>query len=235
MMIFENIRNVSMSDSWEDKVFLTFDTEWANDEILSYMLNIILEANIKATFFCTHRTKLLERMRKNNKIELGIHPNFNFLLKGDFRYGRTYDEVVRYFKDIVPEAVSARSHCLVQGTQISEALKKNGLDYEVNILIPNRQLSPWQDTQTIKVPYGWEDDTHCLFRWEFNMEYFLKRGIKIFNFHPLFIYLNAEDIKRYEVSKEFYSDCKRLRQNRYTGYGMENMLRDLILKVKSKP
>lgn len=35
-MVFENIKNISIKDkaSWRDKIFLTFDVDWASDEVL---------------------------------------------------------------------------------------------------------------------------------------------------------------------------------------------------------
>ena len=96
-MFFENIRSVDISNEWKNKIFLTFDIEWATDEVLNYVLDIICDAKIKTTFFCTHATSILQRMRENCNMELGIHTNFNFLLKNDYRYGKNYKEVIQYY------------------------------------------------------------------------------------------------------------------------------------------
>ena len=87
--MFELIKDINIKDSksWENKIFLTFDLDWCSDEVLEYTLNLLEQFNVKAIFFITHYTKLLDRMKKNESFELGIHPNFNFLLNGDFRYG----------------------------------------------------------------------------------------------------------------------------------------------------
>jgi len=234
-MVFENIKNIDVNGDWGKKVFLTFDTEWAGDELLNYIVDIIFEADIKATFFCTHKTKVLDRMRENNKIELGIHPNFNFLLNGDFRYGKNFNEVIKFYKDIVPEAVSVRSHYLTQSTGLSKAFSENGIRYESNILIPGIQFRPWYDSITVKIPYFWEDYGHCLRKWEFDVNKFLDgNGLKVFNFHPLFVFLNIENMARYERSKEFYKDCEKLKKYRHNGYGMENMLKDLISEISTR-
>ena len=137
-MKFENIKNINLENpsSWEDKIFLTFDIDWCSDEVLSFTLDIIEKNNIKATFFVIHETKLLDRMRANPNIELGIHPNFNPLLSGDFRYGKNIDEVVGYYKNIVPEAMSVRSHSLTQSGVIFPIFEKNNLTYECNTFIP---------------------------------------------------------------------------------------------------
>ena len=46
-------------------------------------LNLIEINNVKATFFFTHQTSLLDKVKKNKNIEIGIHPNFNNLLAGE--------------------------------------------------------------------------------------------------------------------------------------------------------
>lgn len=106
--------------------------------MLCLLFDIIEKNNIKATFFVTHETKLLDRMRANPNIELGIHPNFNPLLSGDFRYGKNIDEVVGYYKNIVPKTVSVRSHSLTQSGVIFPIFEKNNLTYECNTFIPLR-------------------------------------------------------------------------------------------------
>ncbi|RAZ55305.1 hypothetical protein CHL10074_05170 [Campylobacter hyointestinalis subsp. lawsonii] len=102
-LLFENIKNIQVKDtlSWKDKIFVTFDMDWCSDDVLSYTLDIIEKYDLKATFFVTHQTTLLERMKDNPNIELGIHPNFNFLLNGDFRQGKNIDEIIKFYKNII--------------------------------------------------------------------------------------------------------------------------------------
>lgn len=235
-MTFANIRDINIQDekSWKNKIFLTFDIEWASDDILSYLLDIIEKSDIKATFFCTHKTKLLNRLRKNPMIELGIHPNFNFLLNNDTRYGKTINEVVEYFLKIIPESVSVRSHCLTQNASILDSLHKHGQKYDCNTLIPGalvNDIMPWADFRKglIRVPLTWEDDVHCLYKWKFDISYFLKRkGIKVFNFHPVMIFLNINNISRYQNVKKLNQDYKGLKRHRFNGIGIKNILEELI-------
>lgn len=159
-MKFENIKNINLENpsSWQDKLFISFDIDWCSDEVLSYTLDIVEKYNIKATFFVTHETLLLERMRDNPKIELGIHPNFNPLLSGDFRYGKNFEEVIEYYKNIVPAALGVRSHSMTQNSPILDTFEKFGLIYDCNTFIPyssNIEVKPynhWTD-KLIKVPY----------------------------------------------------------------------------------
>ena len=92
-MHFGKVSEISLEEpSSYEKVFLTFDIDWASDFVLEYCIDLIESAQVKATFFVTHETPLLERLRENPNFELGIHPNFNPLLEGDFRYGKNYCE-----------------------------------------------------------------------------------------------------------------------------------------------
>jgi hypothetical protein len=234
-MIFENIKSIVISNpsTWQDKIFLTFDLDWCSDEVLSYTLDIIEKCDIKATFFVTHNTPLLERMRANPKIELGIHPNFNFLLEGDFRYGKNIKEIIKYYKDIVPEAVSVRSHSLAQSSKMLDIFEEFGLIYDCNTFIPfssGIEVRPYNITnKLIKVPHFWEDDVHCLYRWDWNVKKFLEyKGIKVFDFHPMHIFLNTEDFDRYKQIKANFNSKYELSKYRYSGYGTHTFLLDLI-------
>jgi hypothetical protein len=237
-MIFENIKNIEIQneDSWKKKVFITFDLDWCSDDVLSYTLDIIETNNVKATFFVTHETGLLERMRKNKNIELGIHPNFNPLLNGDFQYGKNVNEVVQFYKKIVPEAISVRNHSLTQSSLILETFVKNNLKYDCNTFIPyssNIKLQPWVhwNQDLIKVPYFWEDDVHCIYDWDWNMKTYIDfDGLKVFDFHPIHVVLNTEHMDRFEKSREHHAYYNELACHiNIQHYGTNDFLRDLII------
>lgn len=145
------------------------DTDWCSDEVLSSALDILEQQNIKATIFITHETKLLSRMRSNKNIELGIHPNFNPLLSGSFEYGKNIKEVIMYFKHIVPEAISVRSHSVTQSANILTEFENAGFKFDLNTIIPyfsGIELKPyrydyWTEDLVI-APYFWEDVLGCL-------------------------------------------------------------------------
>ena len=234
---FSKIHEIELDDinSWKDKIFLTFDIDWCSDEVLSYTLDIIEKYNIKATFFVTHETTLLKRMRENKNIELGIHPNFNFLLNGDFRQGKNVEEVIRFYKQIVPDAISIRSHSLTQGSTILASFEKFGLIYECNTFIPliGGVQNPYQYTkQLIKVAHVFEDDVRHLYEKEWNVDTYINyEGIKVFDFHPIHIFLNTESMDRYENVRPHFQDYEKLQNNRNTStYGTKDFLVNLIEK-----
>lgn len=233
--MFQNIKDIDINDSlsWQDKIFITFDIDWCSDEVLSYTLDIIEKYNIKATFFVTHETKLLERMRVNPNIELGIHPNFNFLLNGDFRQGSSSKEVVQYYKKFVPNAVSVRSHSLTQGGSIFPIFEDEGFIYECNTFIPLQggvQLPYRHTKQLIKVPHIFEDDVRELYEDEWDLKKYLDyKGIKVFDFHPIHIFLNSENIERYNSAREHlqnFDELKKCVNNKV--YGTKDFMIDLI-------
>lgn len=103
--MFGKISEIDINDPQSfQKIFLTFDIDWASDEVLEYCLEIVEKAKVKATWFATHKTPLLKRILENPLFELGIHPNFNPLLEGNFCYGKNYKEVLEYYLEIVPNA-----------------------------------------------------------------------------------------------------------------------------------
>ncbi|MCT7590682.1 polysaccharide deacetylase WbmS family protein [Aliarcobacter butzleri] len=239
-MIFENIKNVNVNNalSWENNIFLTFDIDWCTDEVLSYTLSIIEKYDIKATFFVTHKTLLLERMRANPKIELGIHPNFNLLLNGDFRYGKNIDEVVDYYMKIVPDAKSVRSHSVTQNSQILNSFEQFGLKFDSNTFIPHTsgiELKPWIYLNLIKVPYMFADDLRSYHQWSLDVNNYLKiKGIKVFDFHPIHIFLNTEHLDRYEKSRKWHNCSENLQKQKYNGFGTHSFLINLIEKGLEK-
>ncbi len=233
---FDTINNIHLDDpGWKEKMYLTFDIDWASDDVLAHTIDLIEKYDIYATFFVTHHTPLLTRMKENPRIELGIHPNYNFLLSGDFRYGKTIYEVLEYYLEIVPDAVSVRTHSLVQSTPILRSFSKYGLKYDVGLLLPHQTgipLNPflYTDKQLIRVPYFWEDDTHVNYGTPWDVSLFLNvESLKVFDFHPIHVFLNTENLERYEKSKSSGGDHGKLCEfvNRET-YATKDFLVDLI-------
>ncbi len=236
-MQFKKISDITIEDSssWKDKVFLTFDLDWCSDQVLEYTLDIIEKNNVKATFFVTHATKVLDRMRTNPNIELGIHPNFNYLLNGDFRYGKTYKDVIDYYMEIVPEAVSVRSHSLTQNSYILIYFADVGLKYDCNQFIPNNSkiyIEPWKHwTQgLIQIPHFWEDDIHIFCEQTWEVENILNNwGLKVFDFHPIHVFLNTEDLQRYNNARNVFQNITELKKHVNNDiYGTRDFLIDLI-------
>ena len=196
------------------EIYITFDMEWASDEVMEYLIRLLKEYNIKSTLMVTHDTPLLGELRNSGLWELGIHPNFNKLLYGTDN--RDYKNIIDDLLKIVPEAKCYRSHALTQGTLISVYIKSKDVIYDLNnyipvesSIIPEPYASPGGG---VMLPFIFEDD--LLFSSEdksFNVEaYFQKEGLKIFNFHPINIFLNTDTLERYESAKIHNHDFDKL-------------------------
>ena len=66
------VQEITLNDptSWNGNIYLTFDIDWASDEVLGYTIDLLESFNARATFFVTHDTQLLKRLRENPNFEL---------------------------------------------------------------------------------------------------------------------------------------------------------------------
>lgn len=235
MSMLKQIQEITPNDptSWNTNIYLTFDIDWASDEVLSYTIDLLETYGARATFFVTHDTKLLNRMRKNPNFELGIHPNFNFLLNGSHELGANYKEVIERLLEIVPEAKSVRSHSVTQNSHILGAFQELGLTHDSNhfvSVIADIELKPWLLWNgLIRCPYFWEDDVHYTEKDDYTVDQLLMRkGLKIFDFHPIHVFLNTEHATRYEESKYCHRNWTELQSFKNTDYGTENILIEIL-------
>lgn len=228
-------------EDFENRIFLTFDWDWAPDEVLRYTLDILVKENIAATFFVTHYTPLLDEIRaKHKNIELGIHPNFNLLLEG--KDDRNTARILEDIKAIVPEAVCCRSHSLAQSSRILQAYEGLGLKYDLNTYVPFScgigALKPYEYLfSVIKIPHFFEDDLYLMADKRLGAEAHVKApGLKVFDFHPAHIFLNTEEIQRYERAKPYYKDASRFCEfrNNSMSDGTESFIREVIQLAQNK-
>lgn len=192
-----------------DEILITLDVDWAPDYILAWTNDLLEHLDVRTTVFLTHRTPLLNAMQSSSRIELGIHPNFNSLLEG--KENTPCRDIIENMMMIVPEAKSVRSHSITQSAHILSHFTSLGLSHHCNTFIPftaEIELKSFKDERgLIHAPYFWEDDVHCIENWDWDVNRYLDRsGLKIFNFHPVHLYLNTEKMETYESVKSFIQD-----------------------------
>jgi hypothetical protein len=217
-----------------DAVVLTLDIDWAIDEVLADCIDLVEGACVPATWFVTHDTPLLERLRNNKNFELGIHPNFNPLLEGK---GSCAEYVIDSILEIVPEAVSIRSHSLTQSSRLLDLFRSKGLRYDCNYFIPEQAgivLKPWRlHNGMIRVPHFWEDDIACIHQNGAPVnELIWRHGLKVFDFHPIHIFLNSADLSQYERTKNSNVKPSELLNYRFQGIGTRSHLLALLSEIK---
>lgn len=228
---------------YSKNIFLTFDIDWSPDFVVQHLVNILEKHNVSATFFCTHHNKYFDSLKNHSLIELGLHPNYNLLL--DLKSDRTAKQIVFELSSFYPEAVSIRSHSLFQNSSLFFYYQQLGIKLDSNTFIPEWsgiELKVYPEVNgVIRVPYFWEDDIHVYaieqgIEKDWNTEKYLNNdGLKVFDFHPIHVYLNTEKLSRYNDSKNFLHKKNKLDESinkNADGSGM--FLKHLIIDWKKQ-
>lgn len=189
------------------QVSITLDVDWAPDFMILAAAERLVEAGVPSTWYVTHRSLALEYLRERPDLfDLGIHPNF---MQGS-THGLTSTEVLTHCMEIVPEARSIRTHGLYQSTPLlAEVLKHTPLEADSSLFVPHatglEAVEYWFEGRRLyRIPYFWEDDLEmrrpvpC---WSPKQLLAGHRGLRVFDFHPIHIYLNSPNMDGYERLK----------------------------------
>jgi hypothetical protein len=218
-----------------NSVFITFDVDWAPEHVLSRTLNWLDENKIPATFFATHASAILKSAASSSMFEVAIHPNFS----KDGSPDLLIKDLLREF----PSALGSRNHRNFSGRNFSDALRQNGLLYDVSKILwsqPYCQCLPMYNGM-IESAYSWEDGTHLElgFSLDITRVPIYHPGLHIMAFHPVLFDLNCHS---YEELKAFTSNYDQLtsvpdeefKAARNNGFGMGVFSRQLLLDLKSQ-
>ena len=216
---------------------MTFDIDWVPDFILEDVSYLLKKHKIKATWFVTHDSPIIQKFSEETNYELGIHPNFNSLST----QGSNPREILKNLKKIVPDLVSLRSHSLFQSAAILLLYKEFGIKYEVSYLLyksQNIEVHYNPAFNLYRIPYFWEDDVEM---YEKVPKWSLEKisnitGLKIFNFHPIHVILNSKNLSSYNKMKNEIG-LKNLNENNIKKYinpekGTRDFLIDIINEIK---
>jgi hypothetical protein len=209
----------------ENLNLVEIDVDWSHEEYIDDTASLIFEYGIDSTWFCTHESAALRNIEKSKNVEIGIHPNFVPLLKGDDSLGKNVDEVLKNLLSIFPDSKVSKSHSLVDSSIIMQSLADQGITHECSMLIDAEQmqpLKPWKIWNGItKVPLFWEDDYACVSynSIEFSQLLSSHNGLRMYGFHPLHIFLNTESLERYERTRPHHGNPNELIKHRYKGEG----------------
>jgi hypothetical protein len=217
---------------------LTFDVDWAPDYMIDYVSDKLKNLKIKSTWFVTHDSPAIKKLKKNSLIEVGIHPNFS----NNSTQGKNVDEILKNLKKIVPNAKSIRTHGLLQSTKILSKFQKFGIENDVSILLENEPYLGIHYSKYFKIkrfPYYWEDDVEMINGIDLNNDQkkFFVQGLKIFDFHPVHIFLNSNSMNNYnELKNNGYPEIEEREAKKYknknAGIGtfFENLIQGLTHK-----
>jgi hypothetical protein len=226
-----------------DTICFTVDVEWAAEEVLADLRRLFDQHGVRATFFVTHAGV------ETPGHERGLHPNFR-------RNGDSYKQVCMIHGDeptltdeqihthilsttlaFAPEAKGLRTHSLYYDSTLLPLYHALGLEYDCSYQLPLvAGLRPfWKPHEIVEIPTYYADhfdvmtgatgfDLACLA---------LDRpGLKVFDFHPNIIFVNASTDAEYMATKSFYHDPERLLAARRPGKGARTLLLELLEAVR---
>jgi hypothetical protein len=226
-----------------DAVCLTVDVEWAHPVVLADLVSLFDSAGVAGTFFVTHDGVELPGH------ERGLHPNFR--RNGDsYRAMRAqlpagaaepsdeeiYAFILKRTRSFAPEATGLRSHCLHSETTMHWQFKAFGMQYDCNPRMPFmcglRPIRLLHDVLAIPTYYADQLDLHVPatgFALEgLRLE---QPGLKVLDFHPNMVYLNASSDDHYQSTRSFYHDPERLLAARNPGRGIRTLLLELLDEI----
>ena len=198
-----------MNDMLNEYV-LTFDIDWSPDYVIDNVAQTLINKGIKATWFVTHDSPGIRKLLEHNDIfEFGLHPNF----LPHTSQGSNENEVMDYCTKLLPDSKIIRTHALFQSTYLLRKLvKEYQIEIDVSLFLPETpNLQPHmirfdsKNKELTRVPYFWEDDIEL---YNSSMSLSIKNpkyhvnGLKVFDFHPILIFLNSDSMHDFESLKK---------------------------------
>jgi peptidoglycan/xylan/chitin deacetylase (PgdA/CDA1 family) len=219
---------------------LTIDVEWAHPRVLADVVELLDERGVRATFFCTHADIDV------GAHERALHPNYR--VHGDTvrrieaetsGAWRDWDEpglfrrVLEITRQFAPEAIGARSHSLFYDSALMPLYGELGLAYDSSCMLPLQPgIRPaWKEYGILELPIFFMDHVELIApRTGFLLDRFDldSPGLRVFDFHPNLVYINAASEDEYLRSKARYRDPEALTAMRHGGPGARRLLEDLL-------
>ncbi len=214
---------------------LTSDQDWAPDWALRGLLEIAAKHDVPFHLFVTNQSQALSEGWPMD-LTLGIHPNF---LPGS-THGTSHDEVIDSCLEIVGDTNSFRSHRYAEDNHILLNLLSRGFVADSNLVtFLQPALAPIiHSTGLLRLPVFLEDDVFLWWRgpemrFETVTSMLFSPGLKILNFHPSFVALNAPSVDYFEKRRPalFGAPEERRQLEPYDGRGVMTLLVELIETV----
>ena len=212
---------------------LTFDLDWAPDFMIDDLVNLVRRSGVRATFFCTHQSPGVERLTSLPGCETALHPNL-------LREGQDESTILADLHQLFPHAVGIRNHRLSYHSGLLETFHQRKLCYFSNdLLFLQPDLRPFYDwSGIVRLPIYWEDDVHCLFfeqQFDLTLLALDRPGMKVFNFHPVHLWLNTARLDDYQRAKPAIQCEDRATAFRNGGKGIRSLFLSLIDAIGDRP
>ncbi len=209
-------------------IAITLDTDWAPDSILQETLIWLMDHNIKLTVFATHDTQVLRGLAPD-RVEIGIHPNLEPVALSNVE---EVERVLSELKNAYPQAMGVRTHSLVNSTRLMDTFARLGFLYDASVFLPYqpgiRAFRLWNGL--VRIPHFWEDDLHCAYGMPFDPMTLplAQSGLKVFDFHPVHLFLNTDTLDRYHAAKHYYRQPDELLKFRNSTQGVKTFAQNLL-------
>lgn len=214
----------------QTQVSLSFDVDWAPDEVLEDTIALLDAARVKATFFATHKTPVLQNLDRS-RYEIGVHPNFNPLLEG--KGGSTFRDVLEESMAMYEDVVGLRSHGVVSSGSLLYYAREIGFTYESNMYVP-AAVTPFRDYDTlIRIPMYWSDYRELLVRTPYRADALtLPAGVPaVLAFHPVHVFINSETPNRYQLTKNMPPTEKAQHRHQGEPKGIRDFLVEFLARI----
>ncbi|MGL1863442.1 MAG: hypothetical protein OCC46_13030 [Pseudodesulfovibrio sp.] len=219
-------------------VCITLDQDWAPDWASRQVANLLIQNAVKATWFITHQSELLDVLRLHPDLfELGIHPN---CLPGSTQ-GENERDILTSLKALVPEATSIRSHSLYQHSRYMRmAAEDFGFTTESNTFLPfhpGLQITPHHYSPEVtlyRAPVYWADDYNAAQSspiWKAQNLKLNSPGLKVLSFHPIHIVLNTakmDDFRALNIKNIKMLTQEQAEGLRVSGHGTRTLFEDIV-------
>jgi hypothetical protein len=222
------------------------DIDWAPDETLQELRRLLDSFGIRATFFCTHAGIEVPGH------ERALHPNFRRngdTLRGlmasagpafaDWSETDIYRGIVQTTKTFCPEGVGVRAHSLFYDSLLLEVYYQAGLVYDSSYLLPLAQrLTPvLKEYNLLELPIYYNDHFDMKAQatgFRANRLGLDGPGLKVLNFHPNMVYINAASHQQYLDARPYHKSPERLRAVRFNGRGVGTLLAEVLEFISAK-
>ena len=222
-------------------ICLTFDIDFVPDFMLEHLLDILDPCDVSVTFFVTHSTPILDRIRKNPKYEMAFHP-FN---NPTSTQGSGFEDIIAKLRQIVPESVGNRFHRLEHSYRDLLWLGQTGCLYDASTIRHNTPylLPAWHnDMKMVLLTTIWEDGSNEGMGYPMRIDSINldSPGLKILAFHPLNAYLNSKDPRaRMDFLSKIgnLSNCTQETAKEFCGgegEGSRGVLREVLELIKRR-
>ena len=212
----------------------TSDMDWAEDDMIAHAFSIFDQYEVPVTPFLTNRSEFLDRRFSKFEDRIGLHPNF---LAGS-SHGRNVNEVCEHVISLNPASRFFRCHQFYDVSEVTQAFSDRGFSFDFNLYLPGEpNLQPFvHESGLIRYPVFLGDGT-LLEKFPDGdlselLELVMTPGLKIFNFHPVHVCLNAPSLEYY---RQFRTQKCNWRYFVHKGDGIRTSLFRLLDTVRRRP